>query len=133
MRNTFVLVRSKSFPLALETEGRRSLRGVPKVSFLEGLFEEMQSCKSLGFTRGSKGEGLQGGLSALCNAIWNAACCMLVVSRSSVRDHTSQKCPPILRWTPPPIAQQYHWGLCTTKTSSQPHPLLASLSGPPGK
>ena len=31
--------------------------------------------------------------------------------------------PPILRWTPPPFAQQSHWGLCTTNTYTQPPPI----------
>ena len=37
---------------------------------------------------------MKGGLSALCNAIQNAACCMLVVPRPCMRRHTSQRCPP---------------------------------------
>ena len=69
VRKTLVVVRSKSFSVALEAEGRRSLRGMPEVSSLMGLFEGLQSCKSLGLTRGTRGEGLKGGLSALCNAI----------------------------------------------------------------
>ena len=36
---------------------------------LEDLFEGLRSCKSLGLTRGTRGEGLKGGLSALCNAV----------------------------------------------------------------
>ena len=84
-RKTLVPVRSKSFSLP-----QRNALGL----ILQGLFEGMQSCKSLGLTRGTKGEGLKGGLSALCNAIKNAACCMLVVPRPSIKGHTSQKCPP---------------------------------------
>ena len=69
VRKTLVLVRSKSFSVALEAEGRRSLRGMPAVSSFGGLFEGLQSCKSLGLTRGTRGEGLEGGLNALCNAV----------------------------------------------------------------
>ena len=63
VRKTLVLVRSKSFYVALEAEGRRSLRGMPDVSSLRACL------KSLGLTRGTRGEGLKGGLNALCNAV----------------------------------------------------------------
>ena len=43
MRNTLVLVRSKSFSLALETEGRRSLRGMPELSSLRAC---LKACKA---------------------------------------------------------------------------------------
>ena len=71
VRKTLVLVRSKSFSVALEAEGRRE--AFPKRDacglILEGLFEGLQSCKSLSLTRGTRGEGLKGGLNALCNAV----------------------------------------------------------------
>ena len=69
VRNTLVLVRSKSFSLALEAEGRRSLTGMPEVSSLRACLTGLQSCKSFAFSRGTRGEGLKGGVSVLCNAI----------------------------------------------------------------
>ena len=88
-----MLVRSKSFSLALDGKGRHSLRGRPD-SFFQGLFEGLQSCKSLGLIKDTRGEGLKGGLRALSNAISNAGCCILVAPRPSIRGQTSQRCPP---------------------------------------
>ena len=43
VRKTLVLVRSKSFSLALEAEGRRSLRGMPEVSSFRAC---LKACKA---------------------------------------------------------------------------------------
>ena len=90
VRKTLMLVRSKSFSLVLETFPQRNASRL----ILQGFFEGLQSCKNLCLTRGISGEGLKGGLGALCNAIYNAACCMLIVPPPSIRGHTSRKSPP---------------------------------------
>ena len=43
---------------------------------------------------GYQGRGPEGWSQCALGCHWNAACCMLVVPRPSIRGHTSQKCPP---------------------------------------
>ena len=47
VRNTLALVRSKSFSLALEAEGRRSLTGMPEVSSLRACLNAYKSAIAL--------------------------------------------------------------------------------------
>ena len=68
VRKTLVLVRSKSFSVALEAEGRRSLRGMPEVSSLGACLKACKAARAWAL-RGTRGEGLKGGLNALCNAV----------------------------------------------------------------
>ena len=65
-----MLVRSKSFSSDLEAEGRRSLRGMPEVSSFRACLKACKAARAqLGLTRDTRGGGLKGGLSALCNAV----------------------------------------------------------------
>ena len=41
---------------------------------------------------------------------------LYIVVQAAYQGSHFSRMPPILRWTPPPFAQQYHWGLCTTNT-----------------
>ena len=64
-----MLARSKSFSSALEAEGRRSLRGMPEVSSLRACLKACKAARAWDLLGVLRGEGLKGGLTALCNAI----------------------------------------------------------------
>ena len=64
-----MLVRSKSFSVALEAEGRRSLRGMPEVSSLRACLKACKAARAWALRGVPGGEGLKGGLNALCNAV----------------------------------------------------------------
>ena len=68
-RKTLVLVRSKSFSVALEAEARRSLRGMPEVSSLRACLKACKAARAWASPRVLGGGGLKGGLDSLCNAI----------------------------------------------------------------
>ena len=76
VRHTLVLLRSKLFSLAFEAKGRPSLRGMLEVSSLRACLKACKAGKAWTLPGVQRGEGLKGGLSALCNANQNAACCM---------------------------------------------------------
>ena len=64
-----MLVRLKSFSVALEAEGRRSLRGMPEVSSLRACLKACKAARAWALPGVPRGEGLKGGLNALCNAV----------------------------------------------------------------
>ena len=68
---TLVLVKSKSFSVALEAEGRRSLRGMPQVSsFIDrACLKACKAARAWALPEVPGGRALKGGLSALCNAV----------------------------------------------------------------
>ena len=70
VRETLVLVTSKSFSCAIEAEGRRCPRGMPQILSFKACLKAYKAPRAWALPSLPRGGGgLKGGLSALCNAI----------------------------------------------------------------
>ena len=121
-----MLVRSKSFSLALEAEGRRYLRGMPKVKSLRACVKAYKAARAWALPGVPGGGGLKGGLRALCNAIQNAACCVLVGRVSGV---THLKNTPYLEVNSTPICSTIPLGSLHNQ-HLEPAPPIACIPFP---